>query len=466
MNSHMSIKEHLTNLIVELHNTHSSEFSWTEEHGFPNYVTDETNQWQIRFTRNSLLHLDKLSLTLYQNRPKSNTKIELKAFTKSTKQVIANMFAMGKFENISMESDRTVIKELKYLIEEDIKNKTATFTHYFPAWTLGLESEKPFPFGPVTLISRSDWLSTVDFPQNAKDSCFGEKEANNKWKEIVVKLLNGEDQQDFPVSLATSVYRAIKHCPSLVKVTITGFEQNFSKKIALIIATTALDSLSLLFKNEKLFLQQAVYEERLVPIDSYSLMETNNYLWSPGWALSDRVAPHSKTTLDNHIDKVQFAIPSLVSILNGLLTPEEHAYPKLTMRWATALNWLAEGCRESNDAIAIAKLGSSLDVLSCGGKADGISKMVSNLLQTEEDFLVIPTKNITLKQLVRQVYEDGRSKILHGTYYDRLKSFETERAYAFRVASDALMNAAICLSDYKGADEDNAFRTMRPLKSS
>lgn len=462
----MSIKEHLTNLIVELHNTHSSEFSWTEEHGFPDFITDETHQFQIHFTRNALQHLNKLSLILYQNRPKNNIKIELDAFAKSTKQVIANMFALGKFDNNSLEGDRTINKELKQLIEENIKNQTATFTHYFPAWTLGLESDKPYEFGPVTIYSNKDWLSTVDFPQHAKDMYFGGKDVNERWKETVVKLLDGEDPCDLPPSLATDIYRVIKDCPSLVKVTISGFEKNFSRKLALIIAQAALDAISLLFKNDKLFLQQAIYGERVVPFHSYRLMETDSFLWSPGWALSKRVNSHSKAVLLDHIAKAQFAIPSLVSILNGLLTPEEHAYPKLTMRWATALNWLAEGCRESNDAIAIAKLGSSLDVLSCGGKADGISKMVSNLLRTAEDSIVLEEKGTTLNAFIKQIYDDGRSQILHGTYCDRLKSFEKERAHAFTVASTVLMNAAICLSDYKGTDEDKAFRTMRPLRSS
>lgn len=459
----MSIKEHLIKLAVELNNTHSTEFSWSKEHGFPNFVTDETHGYQIKFTHIALMHLNKLSLVLYENRSKNTPRIELKIYTKCTRQIVANMFALGKLDSQLIEGDKVIIRELKCAIEEYIKNKTTAFTHYFPAWTLGLESDKPFEFGPIMLISRKDWLSTVDFPQNAKDMYFGGKEENNRWKEIVAELLDGKSSQDYPLSLATEIYPAIKHCPSLVKVTINGFEKDFSRKLAIIVAKTALDSISLLLGNDKLFLQQAIYGERLIPIDSYSLIETDGYLWGPGNGLSDRVVCHSKQTFEDYLDKSKSVIPPLVSILHGLLAPEQHPSPELAMRWATALNWLAEGCRESNDSIAMAKLGSSLDVLSCGGKTDGISKMVSNLLQIKEDTVVLKNPCKTLKQLIRKIYEDGRSKVLHGTYYDRLESFEIERKHAFDIARETLLSAAICLHEYKGEDRDTAFRSMQTI---
>lgn len=278
----MSIKEHLIKLVVELKNTHSTDFSWSKGHDFPNFVTDDTHGHQIRFTHTALIHLNNLSLVLYENRSKNTPRIELKTYTKFTQQIVANMFALGKFDIQLIENDRVITRELKCATEEYIKNKTRAFTHYFPAWTLGLESDKPFDFGPVKLISRKDWLSTVDFPQNAKNMYFGGEEENNRWKEILTELLDGKSSQDYQLNLATEIYPAIKNCPSLVKVTINGFEKDFSRKLAIIVAKTALDSVSLLLGNDKFFLQQAIYEERLIPIDSYSLIETDGYLWGPG----------------------------------------------------------------------------------------------------------------------------------------------------------------------------------------
>jgi hypothetical protein len=68
---------------------------------------------------------------------------------------------------------------------------------------------------------------------------------------------------------------------------------------------------------------------------------------------------------------------------------------------------------------------------------------------------------MTLAQVVRAIYDQGRSQILHGTHHDRLKSFARERAQAEQIATSVLLQAALRLNVYKGADDDDkAFSTM------
>lgn len=156
-------------------------------------------------------------------------------------------------------------------------------------------------------------------------------------------------------------------------------------------------------------------------------------------------------------------LPAFASILDGLVNPTDHKHPKLANRWATALDWFGEGNRESSDAIAVAKLGTCLDVLACGGKNDGISQMIIHLTGISGDTLVVPApRPRTLKELVKDIYEDGRSKILHGTHFDRLESFAHERQHAAYLARIVLLESAWRLKHYSGNDEDKAFRTMPP----
>jgi hypothetical protein len=58
------------------------------------------------------------------------------------------------------------------------------------------------------------------------------------------------------------------------------------------------------------------------------------------------------------------------------------------------------------------------------------------------------------------MYESGRSQILHGTHYQRLKRFEELRELALVVVPNALVEAAMRLAAYSGADTDTAFRSM------
>lgn len=459
----MSIGEHLRALVIELEYIHSEKFSWGKEQGLPCFVTDDTHGYQIKFTPKANDYLGKLATVIFENRDKHLPKIELGSYIKVMQQVVVNMFAVGDFDEKYMAGDKLVIKALKQQIDQVISESVKSFTHYFPAWTLGVESEASYQLGPVQFISRENWIDTVDFPQSAKDDYLGEIEANNNWKKLLKDALSSTSQQKEILGLASDVYHAVKDCPALIKVTVNGFERDYSRKLARIVAKSALDSLSLLLGGRSSFLRQAIHEERLGPTRTHRLIETNGNLWHPGSRLSDRVNIISKPRLEEGMTTIESLIPPIAFVLDGLLSPEQHSYPKLVMRWATGLDWYAEACRESSDSVAIAKLGTSLDVLSNGGKYVGISGMVSRLLGANgTDIFVKGDKPKTLDQLIKQIYDDGRSKVLHGTYYDRLKSLESERELAEELARSALISAALCLFEYKGDDDDKAFRDMQP----
>ena len=153
---------------------------------------------------------------------------------------------------------------------------------------------------------------------------------------------------------------------------------------------------------------------------------------------------------------------AMAHAVGGLLDPE-HPHPQLASRWATALDWYAEGQRERNDAIALAKIGTCLDVLASGGKLAGILKLLTNLLDVAEDAAFTRgTKKTTLKAVAKDIYNSGRSQILHGTRHDRMESFESDRGSATYLARFALLDAALRLETYTGPDEAEAFLTMPP----
>ncbi|QHG87872.1 hypothetical protein EBN15_13965 [Xanthomonas cucurbitae] len=66
----------------------------------------------------------------------------------------------------------------------------------------------------------------------------------------------------------------------------------------------------------------------------------------------------------------------------------------------------------------------------------------------------------TLKKWVDNIYEKGRSQILHGNHVDRLKSFAETRQVAQQLCGITLRIALERLSSYDGADEPRAFQSM------
>lgn len=447
-------------LILELDRVHSGAFPWSEEVGIPDFVTADNGMPRL-FTQGSKVALSQLSEVLYKSRVPSALKIELDEYVKITRQAVADMHASEEFFGFDERDLDVCITRLKDLIERKLALVGLEYTHYFPAWTLGMEKESPFSLGLVTFFNRLDWIDSVDFHQNTKDNYLNQQADNNRWKEIVREALQ-RPHGDSPIEgLANPVYSVISKCPAIVKVTVRGYEEKFSRKFARLIVKTALDAISLGFGASEFFQQQAIHEERLPPVGTHVLLETEGFLWHPGITLGQRISSLSPNKVKRTLVELAQVLPAFEAILEGLLDPSTHNHPKLANRWATALDWFGEGCREPSDAIAVAKLATCLDVLACGGKSKGILKMVAHLTGTEETTQVVNgNRPRTLTQLVNDIYDSGRSKILHGTHYDRLKSFNVERQQAAYLARIVLIETAVRLQNYDGSDEDKAFRTI------
>lgn len=456
----MGLKTELKALVDELDRVHKGATPWSEEAGIPDFATAE-NGMQRYFTKKAREALGQFSSTLHQNRTLNSVKIEPEAFQKIARQAVADMHASGELSGFDECDQGGLLPKLKLLIEERLASITNEHTHYFPAWTLGMERKSPFSLGPVTFLNRSDWIDSVDFPQQGKDHYLNQPEANHRWKEILKDALQKPNDGSSIEGLANAVYSAIVGCPALVKVTVRGYEREFSRKLARLVGKTALDAISLGFGAPECFLQQALQDERLPPAGSDRLVETKGFLWLPGSSLGKRIISQPPKRVRQALDDMASILPAFAAILEGLLDPSNHEHPKLANRWATALDWFGEGNRESSDAIALAKLGTCLDVLCCGGKNDGIREMVVHLTGTKGDTQVVRgNRPRTLKQLVKDIYDHGRSQILHGTHYDRLESFAAERQYAAYLARIVLIECALRLQRYGGPDEDKAFRTM------
>ena len=460
----MSIKIHLKALINELDRVHSKDFSWSEYNGMPDFATAE-NGSQCHFTSNAKKALGLLSDVMHSNRFSTVTKIELDNYIKVVRQVVTNMYSVGKFDSFTANEDKSVIKFLKNEIDTRIELVANTFTHYFPAWTAGMEYKEPFDLGPVRFMSKAQWIDTVEFSERAQKNYLSESEENYRWKKNLTEAINNPKGTTPLNGLANPIYSAIKDCPSLLKVTIKGYEKDYSRKLAKLICKTALDSISAMIGSRDMFLQQALHDERLVPVGSHSIVETDGFLWLPGSSLSGRVPHLSGGDVLEILSEFKHVVVAISSILEGIVFPDNYSYPKLANRWATALDWYGEASRETSDSIALAKLGTSLDVLSAGGKSVGIASMVSNLTGMARDQVVIKgPKERTLDDVIKEIYEDGRSKILHGTYFDRLNPLKKEREQASNIARITLLEAALCLYQYSGEEEDKTFRTITKYK--
>lgn len=455
----MSLHSELTSLFDELERTNRLAIGLPENE-FPGFLTTKTGH-RVIVSNNNRDISRRLASIIHANRLEPAIRVELEAFVTVLVRTAAEMYAEAVFTAAGNAPQSFELDEFKLRIEAEIVAAGNEYTHHMPAWTLGMEKDARLTLGPVQFSSRDLWIDKVDFSPGAKDFYGQDPAINGRWKDdLRAALALGKGAPPLPL-LAGMIHDVVRSCPAMLTVTIRGFEMNFSAKVARIVCKAALDAISLCFENPKIFRQQILHDERVPPFSISTLIETNGFLHLPGMELKRMPELSPQDALDAWNGMQKFQDP-IAAILHAMLDPSSHSYPQLAARWATALDWFAEGCREPNDAVALAKVATSLDVLASGGKAKGILEMVSHLTGLAADGPAMKSgQQMTLAQVIKQIYDFGRSQILHGNHYDRLKPFARERSQATQIATAVLLEAALRLFSYNGPNDDKAFRAMR-----
>lgn len=464
----MTLNEILKNLFEELDRTHPgghADVKVLRNPGqLPNFTT--TSSGVIRyFTDTTLKLIQSVASTLLVNDKSRQKAVDESVYRNVVRESVAEVHMLLSADG-KVWSDE-IMKEIKAALKDEVAERlnglTRQFKHYFPVSTSGFGRNAVFDLGPVSIMSRELWLQRVDFSPDVKANYAGVLATNETWKDEISSALQSGDPELKLEGLASSIWPAINRHGYIISVTIEGKDRVLSRRLAEIVCRTALDGLSLVFGDIGFFEHQVLCSESLPPGLVYTMLETNGHLWLPGfYAGRERRDLRDEVLKDVCTDNANY-FAYLGSILDAIVAPSSATHPLLSQRWATALNWYAEGARESNSAIALAKFGSSLDVLASGGKASGITGMLENLLGCKASSVVVNgEKQRMLSDLVSEVYDEGRSQILHGNHIDQLKSFDESKAYASQLAHLAIMEAAKRLVSFVGPDQnDKAFRSMQ-----
>lgn len=443
--------DEIEQLVAQLQRVNSKDFDWSAEGEFPNFVT--VGGGQCHFSGQAQLSLSRIGRIIHSNRRATDVRIEAAELIKLLRSVVAHAYAEGLLRL----GDKAAIRAGKHVLlerlEAKIKEVADPIIHFFPAWTTGLERKGPVFLGPVRVLSVSDWLKTVEIFSGPDDDLI-----DPCWKQAVQG--NAARPTDARTNLLLgAVEESLGTCNAVVAVSIKGFEQEFSRKLAHIAAKNCLDILSLLHETPDTFVTQGLVEDRLQPLDTRTLSEIDGFLSISG---NTKLRPRlGGSRFGAVMERISELSGSISQVVGAVLTAPDVAHPQLCARWSMALHWFAEGCREPDDAVAVAKIGASLDVLSGGDKASGIRRTVCCLLGLDSDAVVTKwPEPKTLKKWVDDIYEKGRSQILHGNHVDRLKSFAEMRQVAQQLCGITLRISLERLCSYDGADVPRAFQTM------
>lgn len=466
----MSLSDHVIELIEELDRVHPEGLAnWeVRELGeLPNFVTAENGQTRL-FTPFALQKLAAITNLLYDNDPNWQAAAERQAFHGQVRRCVADLHASGVLADPRADNARAARSKIRERLCQQLASVAGTFVHHIPCWTMAASPGKEFVMGPVTFRTVLDWIDWVDFqPKAYRMGSAEHQEANKDWRTLLkASLASGQHESDKrPLGFAGQLDKALSECPAIATVTVAGYELALSTKVAHAVSQAALDCIGLTLGHPDIYVFQILGSGRAEPFRWTSIVGIPEGLGLPGFSRTRRAARLNPVQTRERLAAVAPLLAQASTMLTSLLQPASYTHPELASRWLTALQWLADGHRESDDAIAVAKLGSALDTLAGGGKAGGITTMLENLLGSArgDPFVRSPRGVLSLGQVVSDLYESGRSQILHGTHYQRLKRFEELRELALLVVPRALIEAAMRLGTYTGPDTDTtAFRKMAP----
>lgn len=446
----------LTAVVHELDALHGPDgFATKLEDYLPNFVVTRAGV-ERHFTRTAQEGVSALATGLFEARKHFQEAMRVMQFAQLIRTCIADLHADGLFASTPAKG-RGQLKLLEQEVCERLQGVKLPFTHEFPATTLGLEATGPYQVGPVAIKSVSTWLETVTLSESGYKHHGIDPQSN--WKSELLAIL--QDHLEATPHLQTFA-EALQGCNAVVSVAVSGLEQTYSREVARMVARTALDGVNLLAgRGRHAFAQQALSDERLQPLRLHSIIVYEREHWV-GAIRSDRAMPVAKAGLQERVFKTGNRFASLCGVVACLRDRRCHPHPQLAMRWAAALEWYAEGCRETSASVAVTKFAAALDVLTCGRKTSGITRMLANLLGRVASDPVFEGVPDSLAHIVQNIYGDGRSQLLHGNQVDRRVPFDAERGQAQALGAFALVSLLERLATHQGPDSESAFLDMPP----
>lgn len=270
---------------------------------------------------------------------------------------------------------------------------------------------RPFVIGPVCFESRLEWLARKHREGNV--SGVTKRRIEQIW--LGKRLQKRKSSYDGVAE--SNILEAVRTGPFVCSVSTSGLAAEAGLEKSLTVARLAMTAIALLWHNSSQALKgMNLFYDRHVH-QQVSLVFIPGKVALAGLRLSH--FPHGPWMMDGQWEKVfeqkrdHFLITG--QILEYFLSPNGVVVrDRLMSTLAQSLLWFHEGCREGVAVMAIVKYAAVLDALACGGKANGIRKLISARLGIQDDTLIGPS-GPTLRQAIEDIYSVGRSRTIHGT---------------------------------------------------
>lgn len=374
------------------------------------------------------------------------------------------------------------VREYKERLARRLDQVARDVEHYFACRVFERDGLPAFNVGPVRFLQRQDWLQHIS--SRAKGGVAWPDRVSRIWarkrswldyldrKAIsreVRRFLLRQKAWPFVNKLrrahtdldSESVLEMVGDCRWIAAVHVVGNELGRSSERAKYGVRLAIDALGLPLSAAQASELRGPGEElnsrHTVTLSLYEGLDLNagHHMDAPRLFTSGERAMKYINATSEYREAAGWAIRA---VLDSDGTPP---LSSLRRRWCDALYWFGEARRSSADFSALVQYGICIDVLAKGGRAHGISEMLSGLFGIGINDKLMK-EGETVRQMVSDIYEKGRSQFGHGGRPALIEDLPVSRATADSVAARALDLYLDRLRLYSGSDEIDGFLAALP----
>ncbi|MFH1343757.1 MAG: hypothetical protein ABIL01_21495 [Pseudomonadota bacterium] len=197
----------------------------------------------------------------------------------------------------------------------------------------------------------------------------------------------------------------------------TGFAAEAGKEKALTVARLALTAIALLWETPSKALSgfNLSFDRSVNRRKTLTFVPGKFTLSGSSWSHMPHGPRVTSEDWKKQLTKKALHFEVVGSILEYFLSTDgKVARPRMMNTLGQALLWFHEACREPVTLMSIVKFSASLDALGGGGKASGIRRVINARLGIKDDDAALKD-GTKLKEVIDEIYSDGRSRTIHGT---------------------------------------------------
>ena len=399
---------------------------------------------------------------LLQNDPSARRQFTNSEWRALVRKALGPPLANVDLDDDPLENAVEILTSVRVAIEE-ARQKHGPRQYAVECTLFGNTDIKPIVMGPVRIESREDWLTRM--VSEGAVTAITARRVRSVWAGAAKSK---KRKAYIDQAREADILEVVGKCTFVCSIATEGLPPETGKAKALMAGRMALSAISLAWNKPSAVLDgfrlKVDGDVRLMRVLSYAPRKItlagstlshmpSGYTFKPGeWEiLAAPLADHFKITGE---------ILAFFTHATGKVKRSE-----LMNTLMQALLWFHEACRETVDAMAVVKFTSTLDALARANEEDGIRQLLTARIGWKDDEQIYKRGGVTMKQAVKQVYRDGRSRTVHGTNDNLANDWTDMRSLAETLARFALVGCMDWAARYPNESDPDQLRVKAATKS-